>query len=87
MGGVKVDEVEEFDPDQQLIHNHREWMDDGVKKEYDFYLRVYTIPQYKEMLAKVGLGFKDLWGDFEGNPHDTDNHRTIILAEKQSKET
>ncbi len=83
VGGLKVDEVEWYDPDEQQIHNHREWVDEhGDKKEYDYYLRVYTIPQYKEMLSKVGLAFKEVWGDFEGNPHDQDNFRTIILAEK-----
>lgn len=82
VGGLTINEVEWFDPVEQQVHTHREWTDDRVKKEYDYYLRVYTIPQYKEMLAKAGLEFKEVWGDFEGNPHNTDNIRTIILAEK-----
>lgn len=85
MGGKMVDEIEWFDPEKQLIHTHREWIEDGVKKEYDYYLRVYTIPQYKEMLTRTGLEFKEVWGDFKGNPHDTDgNFRTIIFAQKPS---
>lgn len=85
MGGKMVDEVEWYDPEKQLIHTHREWEEDGQKKEYDYYLRVYTIPQYKEMLSKVELEFKELWGDFKGNPHDTNgNFRTIIFAQKPS---
>ncbi len=82
-GDLTINEVELFDPDQQLIHNHREWLDEeGNKKEYDYFLRVYTVPQYKEMLAKAGFEFKELWGDFEGNPHSSNNIRTIILAQK-----
>lgn len=85
MGGKMVDEIEWFDPEKQLIHTHREWEESGQKKEYDYYLRVYTIPQYKKMLSKAGLEFKELWGDFKGSPHDTDgNFRTIILAKKSS---
>lgn len=82
--GLTITEVELFDPDEQLVHNHREWTDEeGNKKEYDYYLRVYTLTQYKEMLFKAGFGFKEVWGDFEGNPHNTNgNFRTIILAEK-----
>lgn len=84
MGGRTVDEVEWYDPEKQLIHNHREWINDkGEKKEYDYYLRVYTIPQYRDMLSKTGFDFEELWGDFQGNPHDSGNNfRTIILAEK-----
>lgn len=83
VGGLKVDEVEWFDPDEHQIHNHREWVDEnGQKKEYDYYLRVYTVPQYKEMLSKAGLQFREVWGDFQGSPHNQDNFRTIMLAEK-----
>lgn len=83
VGGLTVDEVEWFDPDEHQIHNHREWVDkSGQKKEYDYYLRVYTVPQYKEMLSKAGLQFREVWGDFQGNSHNQDNFRTIILAEK-----
>lgn len=83
LGGRAVNEVEWFDPKKQLIHTYREWMEDGQKKEYDYYLRVYTVPQYKEMLTRAGLEFQDLWGDFKGNPHNYEgNFRTIILAQK-----
>lgn len=64
VGGLNVDEVEWFDPDEHQIHNHRQWVDEnGEKKEYDYYLRVYTIPQYKEMLSKEGMEFKQVWGE------------------------
>ena len=83
MSGLTVDEIELYDPQEQLVHNYREWLEDGVKKEFEYYLRVYTIPQYKDMLGKAGLEFQGLWGDFSGNSHDTnDNFRTIILAQK-----
>lgn len=84
LGGKMVEEVEWFNPKKQLIHTHREWEENGQKKEYDYYLRVYTIGQYKKMFTKAGLKFKDLWGDFKGNPHNHEgNYRTIILAQKK----
>lgn len=83
MGSKMVDEIEWFDPEKQLIHTHREWIEGGKQNEYDYYLRVYTIPQYKQMFTNAGLEFKDLWGDFKGNPHNHEgNFRTIILANK-----
>lgn len=84
MSGKMVDEIEWYDSEEQLIHNHREWVDNNEKKQYEYHLRVYTVPQYKAMLSKAGFAFKELWGDFQGNPHNTDNIRTIILAEKVS---
>lgn len=81
-GGFTIDETELFDLKEQQIHTHREWVDEGEKQEYDYYLKVYTVPQYKNMLIKAGLEFKELWGDFNGNPHGKENIRTIILANK-----
>lgn len=83
MGGVMVDETEWYDPEQQLIHNHREWQNKDQKSKYDYFLRVYTVGQYKQMLEHAGFEFKSIWGDFLGNPPSDDNHRTIILAQKK----
>ncbi len=82
LNGRKVLDQDWYDSNTQLTHTHREWEEEGQKREYDFYLKVYTIPQYKEMIKKAGMEFKKLWGDFQGNPQGPDNHRTIILAEK-----
>ncbi len=85
-GGLTIDEVEWYDPNKQQVRNHREWVNkNGVKKEYDFYLKTYTVTQYKDMLSEAGLEFKQIWGDFKENLHNTDgNSRTIILAQKSS---
>ena len=81
--GKQIDEIEWYDPEKQLIHTHRGWIDNEEKKEHDYYIRIYTVQQYKDMLSKASFKFKELWGDFQGNPHDTNgNFRTIILAEK-----
>lgn len=84
MNGRSVEEIEWFDSEKQLIHNHREWLEDGKKREYDYYLTVYTIPQYREMFSEAGFEIEDIWGDFEGNPHNFEgNYRTIIFARKK----
>ncbi len=82
MNGRMVLDQDWYDSKKLQTHTHREWEEDGQKREYDFYLKVYTVPQYKEMLKNAGMEFKELWGDFQGNPQGPDNHRTIILAEK-----
>lgn len=84
MSGHLTDETEWFDKDKQVIHSHREWQDGGEKKEYDYYLHVYTMPQYEQMLAESGFTIDGTWGDTQGNPFDSDDasSRTIILAKK-----
>lgn len=84
MSGHLTDETEWFDSDKQVIHSHREWRDSGAKKEYDYYLHVYTMSQYEQMLAEAGFVIDGTWGDTQGNPFDSDDasHRTIILARK-----
>lgn len=84
MSGHPTDETEWFDKDRQIIHTHREWQDGGEKKEYDYYLHVYNMPQYEQMLAEAGFAIEDTWGDMEGNPFGSDaSFRTIILARKK----
>ncbi|OGL25680.1 hypothetical protein A3E49_00825 [Candidatus Saccharibacteria bacterium RIFCSPHIGHO2_12_FULL_49_19] len=83
MGGHMVNEVEWFDPDKQAIHTHREWQDGDDKKEYDYYLHVYTMPQFERMLTDAGFAITETWGDYDGNPHLSEGtFRTILLAKK-----
>jgi len=84
MSGHLTDETEWFDYDIQVLHSHREWHDDGKKKEYDYYLHVYTMQQYEQMLTNAGFSIDDTWGDTDGNPFngEDDKSRTIILARK-----
>lgn len=84
MSGHLTDETEWFDKDKQIIHSHREWRDGGEKKEYDYYLHVYTMPQYEQMLEEAGFVIDGTWGDTQGNPFDSNDasSRTIILAKK-----
>lgn len=84
MSEVEVVETQILDMSEQLEHTHREWMADGIKKSDDFFLRHYTADQLKQMLAEAGLEFKQLWGDYQGNPQNETNWRTIILSEKVS---
>ena len=84
MSGITTDESEWFDKKEQVLHSHREWSVNGVKKEYDYYLHVYTMQQYEQMLKEAGFTVETTWGDTNGNPFSSvdDTSRTIILARK-----
>jgi len=85
MSGHITDESEWFDKEEQVLHSHREWLDEGKKKEYDYYLHVYTMQQYEQMLTGAGFIVDSTWGDTNGNPFSSvdDSSRTIILARKK----
>ncbi|GAC1392127.1 MAG: class I SAM-dependent methyltransferase [Candidatus Saccharimonadales bacterium] len=84
MSGHLTDESEWYDKNKQVLHSHREWQDKGEKKEYDYFLHVYTMPQYEHMLTEAGFVIDGTWGDTRGNPFNEtdDSSRTIILAKK-----
>ena len=86
MSGITTDESEWFDKKEQVLHSHREWSVEGVKKEYDYYLHVYTMQQYEQMLAEAGFTVETTWGDTKSNPFSSidDSSRTIILARKNA---
>lgn len=76
MGDNMVNETEIYDEDSQVLHNHREWQVRGQKKEYEYWLHVYTREQYQDMLTKAG--FHNI---LVGSQNDT-KHRTLVLAQK-----
>lgn len=83
MTGHLVDEVEWYDSEKQVIHDHREWHDNGEKKEYDYWLHVYTMSQHEQMLADAGFEIEKTWGNYDNQPFGAeDTHRVIILAKK-----
>jgi len=87
MGDHVVDESEWYDTDKQIVHSHREWQDNGEKKEYDFWLHVYTKSQYQEMLSEAGFEVVsiDAEDDYKERPANAPaKNRTAILAKKIS---
>ena len=86
MSGHLTDEIEWYDSKKQIIHSHREWTDNDKKKEYDYYLHVYTMSQYEQMLTDTGFVIDETWGDTKGNSFNVagPSTRTIILAKKIS---
>lgn len=82
VSGMMIDEVSEFDLETQIYQTHRQWKQDGVKKEYDFSLKHYTPKQLNLMLKKAGLKFIKLWGDYDEQEQTETSRKTIILAQK-----
>lgn len=54
----------------------------GKREEYLLRIRMYTVAELVKMLRVAGLGLKETYGDYNGQPLTFDSSRTILIAEK-----
>lgn len=54
----------------------------GVKTQYEFVLRTYSLTEMNNILHRAGLKLKTTYGGFDGRPYGADAQRMIILAQK-----
>lgn len=54
----------------------------GVKTQYEFVLRTYSLTEMKNILEHAGLKVKTTYGGFDSCPYNADAQRMIILAQK-----
>ena len=56
---------------------------DGVRSELAFDHRVYTCPEYVELLGRAGMRTVEACGDFDGGELTWDSWRLILVAERE----
>lgn len=54
----------------------------GVKTQYEFVLRTYSLTEMTNILYRAGLSIKTTYGGFDGSTYNADSQRMIILAQK-----
>lgn len=54
----------------------------GVKTQYEFVLRTYSLTEMTNILQHAGLKVKTTYGGFDSCPYNADAQRMIILAQK-----
>lgn len=52
-----------------------------ITKEFD--LRAYTCAELTALMARHGLGVREVWGDAERGAYSTESRRLIMLAERK----
>jgi SAM-dependent methyltransferase len=57
---------------------------DGSRRVHHHVFRFYTLTELVGMLARAGLTFRAVWGDFDGSPYTLESWRMIVLAEKEA---
>ena len=79
---------------RRLIEQHRRITDDGrVEKQIrivtddgerviDESVKLYSRERIEQMFTQAGLTVKNVWGDFDGQPHTAHSPRLIIMGRK-----
>ncbi len=64
---------------------HTLYLKDGRREEGNAYVRFYSYPEIKRLLADNGLIINKVWGSFDKNKFSADTKRMIILSKKITK--
>lgn len=55
----------------------------GERKEYDFSVRMYTPPEYRNMLERAGCGEVTFYGGLDRTPLTRESRRIVVVAKKR----
>lgn len=72
-----------FDSITGRLYNKRIVIRNGIRKDKPFFVRLYTFPELKELLRKVGLEICRLYGDWDSNPFTNNSRRLIVISRKR----
>lgn len=64
-------------------YERKVWMENnGKRKEVKVMVRLYTLAELVEMCEHAGLRFKEVYGNYAGEPLNFDSRRCILITEK-----
>jgi SAM-dependent methyltransferase len=72
-----------FDTTTGRLINKRIIIRNGRRKDTPFFVRFYNYSEISGLLKKAGLPVKAVYGDWHGNPFNSDSRRMIIVARKE----
>lgn len=80
--GLIVATKDEFDPATMRWSMTRTWKEKGKLKSYRTNVRMFSLPELKNMMEQNGLPVEKVWGDFQGSPFGFESRRLVVLARK-----
>lgn len=80
--GLDVTSELAFDPKTMRRTLVRSWKESGKKRSYSASVRLFMLPEIQHLLEENGLGFKGVWGDYDGSKYSYSSPRMIVLAQK-----
>ncbi|WP_208180206.1 class I SAM-dependent methyltransferase [Sinorhizobium medicae] len=71
----------DYDPRTDRVYVRRSTIKDGVRRDVDYSLRIYSFVEMKELLARIGFSSVDGLGE-AGTPLTLSSPRILCLAER-----
>jgi len=85
VGGIRVMEKRRFDYATSVNHSLRIYQKDGVEKQFNMELRVYTYSELIAILKKIGFVDVEGYGSIKEEPIDRNLREMIIFAGRPKK--
>ena len=80
-GDLMIDRYR-FDPDAGRLFDRRTYLRDGVRRDIEFSVRVWTLLEIKRLVADAGFTITSAFGGFDGAAVASDRHRVVVACER-----
>lgn len=71
-----------FDLLSGRLHNHRSILRDGARKEIHFSVRLYSVTEIRDLLARAGLALQSVYAEWDASPLRLDSPAMVLVAKK-----
>ncbi len=71
-----------FDVRSGRLRNDRIIIRDGVRRDYPFSIRLYSVTEMRDLLAQAGLVLENVYGEWDGAPLEMDSPAMVVVARK-----
>ncbi len=71
-----------FDVLTGRLHNNRIIIRAGVRKDIPFSIRLYSVTELRELLARAGLVLESVYAEWDGSPLEMDSASMVAIARK-----
>lgn len=71
-----------FDVHTGRLHNQRVIFRDGVRKDLPFSVRLYSVTELRDLLARAGLTLERVYAEWDGQPLQYDSPSLVAVARK-----
>jgi len=80
--GLLILEERTFHPIDSRVHTKTTVVDGPLKRQYETFIRVYTVTELDMLLSAVDLSIYEIYGGLDFRPFDWDTNQLVIVAEK-----
>lgn len=80
-GGLMINRFS-FDVTTGQLHNARIIIRDGERRDRPFSIRLYSLTEMRDLLARAGFALRAAYAEWDGSPLEMDSPAMVIVAER-----